>query len=206
MKILIVDDHSVVRHGIAALLGDLARTVIEAADHAGGLAQCALHPDIDIILLDLFIPGGGPAAIRDYRALLPKVPVVILSSSENASDVRETLASGARGYIPKSTRPETMRAAIELVRSGAVYVPPLVLDDLAAAPDGGTARSQLLTPRQFEVLERIADGQSNKAIGIQLGMADKTVKAHVSAIFRALNVVNRTQAANAARTLGLNRD
>lgn len=203
MKFLIVDDHSVVRHGIAALLGGETGQVVHAADQSAGLEQCSAHPDIDMVLLDLMIPGGGPGSIGAYHALLPEVPVVILSSSESPADVRQSLAEGARGYIPKSTPPETMRAAIALIRSGSVYVPPIVLDDsvLFAEP----IRAQLLTPRQAEVLEGIASGESNKAIGIRLGMTDKTVKAHVSAIFRALNVVNRTQAANVARAQGLMR-
>lgn len=205
MKALIVDDHSVVRFGIEALLrnGDDPVEVIHASTQAEGLAAAAAHDDLDLILLDLNIPGGGFAGIGDYGRVAPCTPVVILSSSEEPDDVRRALSGGALGYLPKSAAPETMRAALQLVLSGAAYVPPLVLDDAQGLRAPVVERDSALTPRQLEVLTALASGMSNKKIALELNMSEKTVKAHVSAVFRSLNVVNRMQASNLARAAGL---
>ncbi len=132
--------------------------------------------------------------------------MIVLSSSEDADDVRRALAAGALGYVPKSAPPRTLLSALQLVLAGDVYVPPLLLGTpplsargVSAAADG-QAR---LTERQVDVLRLVCRGASNKEIARELALSDKTVKAHVTAIFRALGVVNRTQAATAAQASGL---
>ncbi|HKE96938.1 MAG TPA: response regulator transcription factor [Povalibacter sp.] len=207
MKLLVVDDHPVFRDGLAALLRQAAAqtVILQAPECASALALADQHPDLDAVFVDLMMPGmTGDIAVREFRKRRPELPVIVLSSSENPSDVRRALGAGALGYIPKSAEPGTLLSALQLVLTGNIYVPPLLA--LAAEPavtaaggNGAPGSIGQLTERQVEVLERVSEGLSNKEISAQLGIAEKTVKAHVAAIFKALNVVNRTQAANAMR-------
>ncbi len=129
MKLLIVDDHPVVRDGLAALLRQLAPevTVVMAEDGPRGLGVVDAHPDLDLVVLDLAMPGSdGFAMLHEFGRLQPQLPVVVLSSSEDPRDVRRALASGALGYIPKSAPPRTILAAVQFVLAGNVYVPTLL--------------------------------------------------------------------------------
>jgi len=210
MKLLIVDDHAILREGLAAMLRQVGpdTEVLQASDSAEGLHLAETHADLDAVFLDLEMPGsGGMSAIPEFGQRRPELPVIVLSSSEDPRDVRRALALGALGYIPKSSPPRALLSALQLVLSGNIYVPPLMLGPAAAAPRSGggdAARpSASLTERQLEVLRLLGRGLSNKEIGRDLGLSEKTVKAHVTAIFKMLNVVNRTQAANAAREADL---
>jgi two-component system nitrate/nitrite response regulator NarL len=211
MKILVVDDHPVLRGGLSALLMQLANDVIvlQAGNAEEGLALVAHAPDLDLVLLDIVMPGiDGLHAIAEFGRLRPELPVAVLSSSENPKDVRDALAQGALGYIPKSANQHTLLAAIRLVMNGELYVPPLMLEEADTSqsmqfrtPDN--AAKAILTDRQIAVLRLISQGQSNKEIAFELSLSEKTVKAHITAIFKVLNVVNRTQAASAGRDNGL---
>jgi DNA-binding NarL/FixJ family response regulator len=210
MKILIIDDHPVVREGLVAVLGQLApdASVLQARDAWEGLQIVKAVCDLDAILLDVMMPGmDGLTAIGEFSRLRPEVPLIVLSSSENPAAIREALRAGALGYIPKSTDPKDIVAAVRSVLDGNIYVPASALRrDVGRADERKSAApeaSPLLTPRQLEVLGLICVGRSNKDIANALDLSDKTVKAHVTTIFKALNVVNRTQAANVARRLGL---
>jgi len=201
MKMLIVDDHAIVRQALAALLRDrgTAGEVLVAGDLAEGLAVAQAHPDLDALLLDLKLPGAdGMEAITAFSRLRPEMPIIILSSSEEPADVRRALDAGALGYVPKSASPETLVSAVSLVLAGGVYVPTLMVNAAEAQPT-----PQNLTPRQAEVLAAVVAGHSNKEIGRRFGLSEKTVKVHVTAIFRALGVTSRTQAAAAAQAAGL---
>lgn len=202
MKMLVVDDHAVLRQGLSALLKDsgVADEVLQAADRAEGLALLRANTDLDAVLLDLRLPDSdGLSAITAFAQASPATPIIIVSASEDPMEVRRALDLGALGYVPKSASAETLVSAVRLVMSGGIYVPPLVLN---AAP-GEAARWESLTPRQREVLAAVAAGLSNKEIGLRFNLSEKTVKVHVGAIFRALDVGNRTQAATAARAAGL---
>ena len=209
MKLLVIDDHPIVLEGLAALLGQLSdeAIVLTAHDAKEGLSLLEDHPDLDIVLLDLVLPGlSGHLAISEFGRKRPSLPIVVLSSSEDPADVKKALTLGALGYVPKSASQKTLLSAIRLVLNGELYVPPLVID----RPEGENdprerkaANAARLTERQIEVLALLSQGQSNKTIAARLNLAEKTVKIHISAIFRALNVVNRTQAAAVGRETGL---
>ena len=210
MKLLVVDDHPLMRDGIVALLAQFGpdTVVLQAGDATSALAAIAAHADLDAVILDLGLPGmGGMRALTEFGRVRPDVPVVVVSASEDARDAREALAKGALGYVPKSAGQRTLLSAIRLVLEGELYVPPLLLSD--PPPAGFESRGEAgpqraaLTDRQIEVLRRLSQGQPNKTIARELGLSEKTVKAHITAIFRALNVVNRTQAAAAGRDAGL---
>ncbi len=211
MKILVVDDHAVVREGLAALLRQSSAdmSVLQARDGAEALDIAHKHLDLDAVLLDLSMAGlAGMPALAQFGKRHPDLPVIVLSSSEDPEDVRKALAGGALGYVPKSASPKTLLSALQLVLQGNVYVPPLMLDDKASGPARGNGQqaglgSHRLTERQLDVLKLLSAGRSNKEIAIELGLSEKTVKVHVTGIFKALNVVNRTQAATAARQANL---
>ncbi len=204
MKLLLVDDHPLVRAGVVAALQSLGAPglILEASDGNAALDCLAQHPDVDAVLLDLRMAGmAGMALLEQLGRHHPLLPSLVLSSSEDPADVRRVLKAGARGYCPKSASPATLLAALTLVLSGEIYVPPL----MALAPEVGPDQPSLggLTPRQREVLQELCNSKSNKEIARELGMEEKTVKGHVSAIFKALGVVHRLQAVEAARAAGM---
>lgn len=211
MKLLVVDDHPVLRGGLCALLQQLGNEVIvlQASNAEDGLELVTQNPDLDIVLLDIAMPGmDGLKAIAEFGRLRPELPVVVLSSSESPKDVRGALAQGALGYIPKSANQHTLLAAVRLVMNGDLYVPPLILDEADAARlthfrSTESVGKPLLTDRQVSVLRAISEGRSNKEIAFELTLSEKTVKAHITAIFKILNVINRTQAAATGRKNGL---
>lgn len=211
MKLLIVDDHPVLREGLAALLRQSGpdTVILQAADAAEGLRLAEANPELDLVVLDLVLQGmSGFPAIAEFGRIRPDLPVIVLSSSEDPQDARKALAEGALGYVPKSARQHTLMSAIAIVLNGDVYVPPLILHDVAGARQGRHRRmgfdgDPILTDRQIDVLRRISQGQLNKTIAFDLELSEKTVKAHITAIFKALDVVNRTQAATVGREAGL---
>lgn len=203
MKFLVVDDHAILRQGLSALLQQMGDDVVilTAADGATALAQIEAHGDIDLVLLDLAMPGlDGGQVIEAIGAKRVDLPVVVVSASEDPADVRRSMAQGALGYVPKSADPETLLAALRLVLAGEIYVPALLLKENGAStpPSGALSR---LTQRQMEVLDGLCDGLPNKTIAFNLQMSEKTVKAHITAIFRVLGAANRTQAVTIARQL-----
>lgn len=201
MKFLVVDDHAVVRQGLAAVLRGIepGAVILEAGDCASALALAAGHRDIDLTLMDLMMPDtAGLSAVTALLDAHPAMPLMVVSSSEAPADVRAALALGALGYVNKSANASTLAAAIRLVLSGEVYVPPLMVrkDVEAPAPDpSGGPSLEALTARQQTVLALIRQGASNKEIAYRLGVTEGTVKAHLTTIFRVLGVANRSEAA-----------
>lgn len=193
------------REGVAAVLrlAEPEGVVLQAHDCASALAIAAANPDIAMVLMDLVMPdAAGLSAPETFVARYPGLPVMVVSSSEAAADVRQALALGALGYVPKSANAATLLAAIRLVLSGEVYVPPFVVKAVAqptapaGAPGGNLAA---LTERQREVLGLICAEASNKDIAHALGVTEGTVKAHITVIFKILGVVTRAQAARLAQ-------
>ena len=212
LKILVVDDHPLIRAGMGRLLGRLADDVevAGAGDVAGALDVLANGSAFDLILVDLMMPGmNGYEGLSKLRNAAGGAPLVVVSMKERSEDVRQSIEAGAVGYIPKSSEPEILVNALKLVLSGGVYLPPNVLgavEPKARQPEvanaaAGPSDDQFarLTPRQREVLSLMAQGKSNKEIAKELGLAAGTVKIHVSSIFKALKVSNRTRAVIAAR-------
>jgi DNA-binding NarL/FixJ family response regulator len=203
MKLLIVDDHALVREGLAAVLRHIGpeAEMLTAGDGAEALEIAERVTDLDAVILDLAMPGmDGAAVLEAFARERADLPVIVLSASEKASDVRRVMALGALGYIPKSASHHTLLSAVEMVLAGEIYVPPLMLSEEGAALSPAPHK---LTPRQLEVLRCMCRGLSNKAIAIDLNMSEKTVKAHVTGILRTLGATNRVQAISIARDSAL---
>jgi two-component system, NarL family, nitrate/nitrite response regulator NarL len=211
MKLLIVDDHPIVRDGLAALLKHVSpdTTVLQAHDANEALSLIDRHGDLDAIILDLVMPGmDGFQAISVFGRKRPDLPVIVLSSSEDPQDVRRALACGALGYVAKSASQHVLLSAIRQVLNGDLCVPPFGVNTDTDVPERSAGRlerrnERLLSPRQIEILALLSQGTPNKVIAAKLHLSEKTIKAHITAIFKALNVVNRTQASVVARQAGL---
>ncbi|MFI5908715.1 response regulator [Dactylosporangium sp. NPDC051541] len=194
IRVLVVDDHPVVRQGLRTFLDvqDDIVVVGEAADSAGCVAEAA-RTDPDVILLDLRMPGGdGVQALHDLAAAAARARVLVITSFTEPAAVLPAVRAGAAGYVYKDVDPPALAAAIRAVHAGHVLLNPEVARLLT---DGGPAEGVRLTAREREVLAEVARGRSNREIARALGLAEKTVKTHVSAILTKLGVQDRTQAA-----------
>jgi DNA-binding NarL/FixJ family response regulator len=200
MRALVIDDHPLVHEIIPAVLrkalGEVAVTT-EATLEAG-LARAADAALPDLVLLDLGLPGcEGLEAVSRFRAKFPDVPLVVLSGTCDRTSIIGAFDAGAIGYIPKTSKPDVMIAAIKLVAAGGTYVPPEALQ-------GGMEKADLdLTQRQKDVLRLILKGYNNERIAAKLEISPATVKQHAHAIFTALGVSTRADAVIAAARLGL---
>jgi len=214
LKILIVDDHELIREAMRQVLKQLDANieVMEGANCVDALTLADQHPDLDLILLDIQLPGtSGLEALSKFRERHPAIPVVVLSGSESRDDIMRAIDGGAMGFIPKSQPSRVMINALRLVLAGGVYLPVEFLGLPAASPaaplpNAATVRTPAdlgMTGRQSEVLALLVQGKPNKLICRDLGLAEGTVKIHVTAILRALGVANRTQAVIAVSRLGL---
>ena len=217
MKVLVVDDHVLIREALRGLLIELIGTaeIVEAPDSRQAMQRVAEHADLDLILLDPNLPDrSGFDTLAELRERYPAISVVMLSASNNRDDITRALELGALGFIPKSASREVMLSAFKLIFSGGIYVPPEILSrsqpapapaPAASAPSGKppSAAELGLTQRQMDVLALMMQGKSNKAICRELDLAEPTVKNHVTAILKALNATNRTEAVIAAGALGL---
>ncbi len=204
MKILHADDHPMFREGLRFFLQLLGPEVVvlEAGNLRAALDKLALEWPIDLMLLDLQMPGMGEIeGFLAIRRAYPALPVVVVSGVNDPQIIRTLLDGGARGYIPKFTGSEQLMDALRRVLNGEVYVPDAVfLPPSQAAGNGDLAQ---LTSRQLQILPLLAEGMPNKRIADALGLTEGTVKQHLKDLFRRLNASNRTQAVGEARRLGL---
>lgn len=204
MRILIADDHVLVLEAVQMKLSGIAPVVeFDCVSDAVGLAAVDSSL-LDLAVVDLGMPGTvGCAHILALRERFPALPVIVLSACEDAGMVRRLLDAGVRGFISKTDSSDIMLAAVRLVLSGGIYVPPLILWSDQPAGKDHDAASPLpeLTGRQFDVLRLLVRGHSNKLIARDLNIGEGTVKVHVAAIFRALGARNRTEAVANARRL-----
>ena len=207
-SILLVDDHILFRQGLKFLLEDLDENIqfIEANDCDSALKMD--HFDgIDLVLLDYHLPGGtsGKAAIEEIKKVYVDSSVVVLSSEDDVEIIRSAIDRGAVGFIPKSSTPEIMIAALKLVLAGGVYLPtiaastsPSVRESEAKQQESSEYQfgeySKQLSGRQRQVLKSALKGNPNKIIARELDIAEGTVKAHLSVAFKIMGVKNRTEA------------
>ncbi|MDH5299888.1 MAG: response regulator transcription factor [Gammaproteobacteria bacterium] len=207
MKILVADDHGLVREGIKLTLGKLSREVeiIEATSGDEVLQQMQQNRDVDLLVLDLFMPQtDGFALLALLCKNFPDLLVVILSASEDVHHVRKAIDWGASGYIPKSASEGEMLAALEEVLQGGIYVPTQTYSSGVVTISHGAAKHDLhFTGRQKQVLGLLGEGRTNKEIANSLGLSEYTIKIHVTAILKLLGATNRTQAVIEAKRLGL---
>lgn len=204
MKFLLADDHEMVRVALKVALSPLGPGVefVEAPSAEAALAAAGANPDLDLVLIDVNMPGmGGVEGVRRLRAAHPALPLIACSAAEDAGLVRSLLALGVAGFIPKSDSTQVILQAVKLVLAGGTYVPPRLLAGEAARAPAGAGRIEALTPRQHDVLRLLAEGKPNKLIARSLEISEATVKVHLLAVFRVLGARNRTEAVVIAQRL-----
>ncbi len=201
IRVLLVDDHALVRAGLAALLdaaGDIT-VVGEAADGAQAV-ELALNTDPDVVLMDLSMPVlDGVAATRRLLAERPQVQVLVLTSFSDQDRVRDALAAGAIGYLLKDSPPQDVLAGVRAAAAQGSPIDPRVARALLPGGAAAVAPPAALSPRELDVLRLVATGMANKQIGRSLGISERTVKVHLGNVFRRIGVQDRTSAALWAR-------
>ncbi len=218
MKALLVDDHALFRDGFSMLMAQRFPSVelIAAADIGEAGQALDAHPDIELILLDLGLPDSqGLSSLQRLLARGADVPLVVMSADERPETILAAIDRGAAGFVPKSARLAEIEGALRIVLDGGTYLPPGIYRDLAPPPGAGSDPQQLrqarldaldLSPRQIDVLRLLVLGRSTKLIARELDVAESTIKTHLLALFRKLDVNSRTQAIVAAARMGITFD
>lgn len=205
MKILVIDDHALVREGLRQVLKVLDEEVLvlQAGNCAEGFGIAEQHIDLDLVLLDYHLPDmTGLDALDIFGQRHPELPIIMLSGEANAHIMSQILQAGASGFVNKSTVSDELLHAVRCVLAGDVYFPPeLDMADIDSAKDATRSKTPL-TERQEQILRELLNGRSNKEIGHILEVSEETVKSHVAAILRHFDVQNRTQAVVAAARSG----
>ena len=203
---IVADDHPMVRDALALALRAafpkaevaLAGTLDEAS------AAIAARPDVDLVILDLDMPGmQGLAGVSALRASYPSAPLVIVSATRNAAAMRQAVEMGAAGFIPKSAPMEEIIASVRAVMRGEIVLPPSAGDALSSTDADLATRAARMTPQQHRVFALMAEGKPNKIIAYDMQIGEATVKAHVTEILRKMGVHSRTQAIVLAQRLAL---
>jgi len=213
VRILIVDDHAFVCAGLkATLIGQLDDVQVTTTVRGGDVLSILADQQIDLAILDLFMPDGGFGLIGLLRDRYPRLPLVVLSASENPIHIRKCLGLGVTGFVTKSAPKEVLLEAISKALDGEQYVPRYLTKSM---PEMGRAIdevdpgvnidsvSELITGRQMDILRCVSRGCSNKHIARELDLSENTVKVHVSAMLKSLGLSNRTQAGILGQRLGL---
>ena len=218
MKVLLIDDHPLILSALQSVIQGLGDDVTVVGANSAGEARAILRQDadFDLVLLDLALgDANGFDVLVEFRAQYPALPVVVVSASDRSSDVIRAVDLGAMGFVPKRASNAELFEALRMVMSGGIYVPPMALRSFDPPPvESDTVPSVLrvvrenadppagpppleslgLTPRQTDVLALLLQGKPNKLIARDLNLSVETVKDHVAAVLRALNVSSRTQA------------
>lgn len=197
IRVLVADDHSMVREGLASVLAADGDITVTATAANGAEALAAAGDGVDVVVMDLSMPVmDGVAATRAIRAAHPGIRVLVLTSFGDRDQVRRAVAAGATGYQLKDAEPAELRAAVRAVAAGHAPLDPRVAG--ALLPEAGDADAGL-SAREREVLRLVAEGRANKQVAAVLGITERTVKAHLGSIFRQIGVADRTSAALWAR-------
>ena len=201
---LIIEDHPIYRDALVvfmrALLGESKVVAVSSTEE--GLGCAGNIDDLGLILLDLGLPGmNGVEAVISLRRKCPEAAIIVVSASEDRREAAAVLRAGAKAFISKAVSTKIISDVVQKILAGESLESPWIT--ATGNQTIGDEPLLMLTPRQRETLVFLCQGYSNKEIGLRLGLAEITVKIHISSIFRALNVVNRTQAALAARRFGL---
>lgn len=209
IRVLIVDDHAVVREGLRSFL-ELQEGIEVAGEASDGEEAIALASELvpDVVLMDLVMPGlDGVGAMRALRSRLPKARVIVLTSFLDDDRLLPAIRAGAGGYLLKNVAPLELARAIRAAHRGEAIIDPTVaarlLQTLSAERQFESVEAERLTARELQVLELIVGGRANKRIALELGISEKTVKAHVGHLLAKLGVTDRTQAALLAVREGL---
>ena len=208
MKVILVDDHWVCREALKPLLAQFDKNIecLEAASFGEASKLIDRNPKVQMVILDLLLPDmTALEGLRELREKIPQVPIVIFSMIENRHEILRAVEQGVAGFIPKASSRDEIVKALEQILAGELYLPRLMLKDngrntaenraftpLDAAPRQAIAN---LTDRQRQVLGYLAQGMTNTKIAAELGLSENTVRIHISAILRTLDLDNRTQAA-----------
>jgi DNA-binding NarL/FixJ family response regulator len=210
MRILIVDDHALVRRGMSYVVKEgFPDAEVSEAGSAAAALEILRAQKVDLALVDVRMPDlDGLDLLRSVKAEWPDIPVIMLSTYENAPYVKRALSDGASGYLLKDATPEDLSQAINVAMSGSgnVLSPRVIqnlFDDAESNSHNGRRSEFSLTQRENDILGLLSEGRSNRDIAQSLFLSEKTVKAHLAAIFRKLGVTNRTQAAMAAVSMGV---
>ncbi|HME59081.1 MAG TPA: response regulator transcription factor [Terracidiphilus sp.] len=200
IRVLVVEDHHVVRQGLVALLNvaEGLEVVGEAADGVEAIAQFRKHQPA-ITLIDLRLPRlSGVDVIERIRMETPQARFIVLTTYDGDEDIYRALQAGAKAYLLKGMTSDELIATIRMVHAGKSYIPPEIAQKLA-----DRMGAEELTPREFDVLEQIVSGKSNKEIATELTISEATVKTHINSLLSKLGVTDRTQAATAAIQRGI---
>ena len=204
LRVLLIDDHTLFRVGLEGLLASRSIEVVASVGSGWDAQRLVDELDPDIILLDMRMPGiNGLDVLEMLRAKNETLPIVMLTTSTDENDLLKSLRAGAQGYLLKDMEPDQLVLALRDIVSGKTVVAPDLAPILAKAVQGKSTEQEdkddspfsTLTPRETEILALLAEGQSNKAIARNLGISDGTVKLHVKAILRKLEVHSRVEAA-----------
>ena len=209
MKILIADDHALFRSGMSQAVQQFAATgsevhVVEAANWQSATLVLKQHPDLALALVDLNMPGmSSHEGLKGLLEAAETVPVVVVSSSDNLLDMKQSLDAGAMGFVCKHEPSQLLIGALRLVLAGGVYVPPILLQLSAKKNLKGSEQLPFgLTPRQYDVLKALVTGKSNQEIADSLTLSEATIKAHLGAIYRTLQVSSRREAIRTVTAAG----
>lgn len=208
LKLLIVDDHALVREGMRHVIQRSTPDVqiLEADCSQSAQFIASTNQDIDLVLMDYLLPdGGGLELLRLLHSRLKQASIVIISMLEDTETVEKAISSGAKGFITKNMPCETLQQALQMVLSGQTYYPPIIAsrNHDSSPSDQNAQLLACLTKRQHQILQQLSSGKTNKDIAKTLFISENTVRTHMTVIYRALNVTNRTEAAHIAHKMGL---
>lgn len=211
MKILIADDHALFRDGLGMQLEQLnpSVTIFQASNYSQAIKVVNDEKSLDLIILDLDMPDmGWEEGFAEIKKISNGSRFVIISASEDNRNIRKALEKGISGYIPKRSETKVLTSALKLILDGGTYLPPSLLENAnqkSGSNDKSSHKSnnKMLTNRQSQVLDLVAQGMSNKQIAYEIGVSEATVKLHINALLRSVGATNRTQAVIKAQKMGL---